>query len=184
MQTESQLQHALLGERLPDDLVQGGRDLRAALDRQLAAVQDTGRARQGVYTALRKLPDDRYFCYQVREEGELGLVVPESRAIHKARIMPGRVALGKIVRFLPDTYTHIGELVPLVPNPRDNRIKSLRAEKTRVCIALFDLAKDGNLTTVDEETATALVDKEYTVIDPAELVNIFRTRSRANLRVV
>lgn len=169
---------------MPDDLVQGASDLRTALDRQLAAVQDTGRARQSVYTALRKLPDDRYFCYQVGEEGALGLVVPESPAIHKVRITPGRVALGKVVRFPPDTYSHIGELVPLVPNPRDTRKKPLRAERTRVCIALFDLAKDGNLTTIDTKTAAALVDDDYAVIDPAELVNIFRTRGRAKLRLV
>lgn len=184
MTIESQLQHATLGEPLPDDLVQAGCDLRTALDRQLAAVQDTSRVRQSVYTALRRLPEDRYFCYQVREEGELGLVMPESHAVYKARITPGRVALGKIVRFPPDAYTHTGELVPLVPNPRDNRIKPLRAEKTRVCIALFDLAKDGNLTTIDAKTAATLVDDDYTVIDPAELVNIFRTRRRAKLRLV
>lgn len=168
-----------LGEPLPREVIRSAGALRVALDVQLAAEQDASRARQGLYDLLDgALPDDHFWCYQVRDEQEVGLAVPESEAVHKARIARGRVILGKIILLPPDTYSHIAELVPLIPNWNPRRVKPLLLEKTqRVRVALPDL---GNITKVDWDIADELVGNEEQVVDPGELVNIFRTRKRGD----
>jgi len=168
-----------VGEPLPDELVRSVSAIRSALDAQLAAAQDASYARQKAYNMVNALPGDHYFCYMVGKEQELGLVTTDSEVVHKARIARGRVALGRVILFLPDTYTHVGELTPLVPNWNPRRIKPLLTERTqRVRIALSDL---GNITEIDSETANKLVGDGERVIDPGELVNIFRTRKRGDL---